>query len=264
MKGFSREELEAEMALRFLARANPPPILFRYRRPSDWTIDEISKHELYAATSQELNDPFECRAPVVWNVELMKEQFIQHAPAFGIPPAKAAEEFGSSWQWGMKRLLEKWEATMAQTRIVCFSAKPNSIRMWSYYSQAHEGICVGYETTKRPFWVAQKVKYQNPDTLFDVIAASKSDPTEIAANITFRKSSEWEFEEEYRVASDLGDIRLIPFDASAIREIRLGVRIKTEFKERVLEVVSHLPQRPTLIQMDCDFERFILTETVIG
>ena len=42
MKGFSREELEAEMALRFLARANPPPILFRYRRPSDWTIDEIS------------------------------------------------------------------------------------------------------------------------------------------------------------------------------------------------------------------------------
>ena len=251
------------MALRFLARANPPPILFRYRSPSDRTIDEISKQQIYAATSQELNDPFECCAPIFWNAELMKELFVQHAPAFGISPEKVAEEFNSSREWGMKGLLEKWEATRTQTRIVCFAAKPNSIRMWSYYSQAHEGICVGYDTTKRSFWVAQKVKYQNPDTPFDVIAAFKSDPTEIAANVTFRKSSEWEFEEEYRVASDLGDIRLIPFDASAIKEIRLGARIKMEFKERVLEVVSHLPQRPTLIQMGCDFERFILTESVV-
>jgi hypothetical protein len=263
MKGFSREELEAETALRFLARANPPPILFRYRRPSDWTIDEISKQELYAATSEELNDPFECRAPVVWNVELMKEQFIRHAPAFGISPEKAAEEFDSSRDWGIKRLLEKWEATMAQTRMVCFSTRPNSIRMWSYYAQAHEGICVGYDTTKRPFWVAQKVKYQNPETPFDVVAASKSDPTEIAANITFRKSSEWDFEEEYRVASDLGDIRSIPFDASAIKEIRFGAHIKAEFKEKVMKVVSYLPHRPALIQMGCDFDRFILTETVV-
>jgi hypothetical protein len=263
MKGYSREEYEAEIALRFLARANPPPILFRYRRPSDWTIDEISKQELYAATSEELNDPFECRAPVVWNLELMKEQFIKHAPAFGISPEKAAAEFDSSSDWGMNNLLEKWKATTAGTRIVCFSAKPNSIRMWSYYAQAHEGICVGYDSTKRPFWVAQKVKYQNPETPFDVIAAHESDPTEIAANITCRKSSEWEFEEEYRVASNLGDIKLIPFQASAIKEIRFGARIKMEFKEELMEAISHLPHRPTLIQMGCDCDRFILTESVI-
>lgn len=263
MNSYSREDLEAGMALRFLARANPPPVLYRYRRPSDWTIDELAKRELYAATADELNDPFECRSPVVWNIELMREQFIQHAPAFGISPEKAAEEFNSSRDWGMKSLLERWQATRAQTRIVCFSAKPNSIRMWSYYAQAHEGICIGYDTTKRPFWVAQEVKYQDPGIPFDVLAAFKSDPTEIAANITFRKSSEWDFEKEYRVASDLGDIRLIPFDASAIKEIRLGARIKPEFKQRVLETICSLPNRPTLIEMGCDFDRFILTESVL-
>jgi hypothetical protein len=263
MERFSREAIEAEMALRFLARANPPPILFRYRGTSKYVIEEISKQQLYAATSQELNDPFECRAPVAWNVELMKEQFIQLAPVFGILPEKAAEEFNSSHESGMKQLLEKWEATRAGTRIVCFSAKPNSIRMWSYYAQAHEGICVGYNTSERPFWVAQKVKYQNSNTPFDVVAASQSDPTEIAANITCRKSSEWEFEDEYRVASNLGETRLIPFEASAIKEIRLGARIKTEFKEKVMEAISCLPHRPILIQMGCDFDRFILTETII-
>jgi hypothetical protein len=263
MKSFSREEIEADMALIFLARANPPPILFRYRRPSDWTIDEISKQELYAATLEELNDPFECRAPIVWNDELFRKLSIRHAPAFGISPEKAAEDFDSFRDWAMKMLSEKWQATMAQTRFVCFSAKPDSIRMWSYYAQAHEGICVGYDTTKRPFWVTQKVKYQNPETPFDVIAAFESDPTEIYANITCRKSSEWEFEEEYRIAPNLGDIRQIPFHPSAIKEIRFGVRIKTEFKEKVMDAVSHLPHRPTLIQMGCDFDRFILTESAI-
>ena len=158
MNGFTREEIEAEIALRFIARANPPPILFRYRRPSEWTIDEISKQQLYAATSLELNDPFECRAPVAWNIQLMKERFIQLAPAFGISPEKAVKEFNSSHEWGMKQLLEKWEATTAGTRIVCFSAKPNSIRMWSYYAQAHTGICIGYDTTIQPFDVTQEVK----------------------------------------------------------------------------------------------------------
>jgi len=263
MECISREAIEAEMALRFLARANPPPILFRYRGTSQYVIDEISKRQLYAATSKELNDPFECRAPVAWNAALMKEQFIQFAPAFGLSPAKAAEEFDSSYPWGMKELLEKWESTKIETRIVCFSTRPNSIRMWAYYAQAHEGICVGYNTADRPFWVAQKVKYQDPDTPFDIVAAFKSDPTEIAANITCRKSSEWEFEEEYRIASNLGDIKLIPFSASAIKEIRFGARIKTDFKEKVMEAICDLPHRPTIIQMGCDFDRFILTESII-
>jgi hypothetical protein len=111
--------------------------------------------------------------------------------------------------------------------------------------------------------VTQKVKYQNPETPFDVIAAFVCDPTEIYANITCRKSSEWEFEEEYRIAPNLADIRQIPFEASAIKEIRFGARIKTEFKEKVMDAVSHLPHRPTLIQMGCDYDRFILTERII-
>jgi hypothetical protein len=264
MERFSREAIEAEMALRFLARANPPPILFRYRGTSNYVIEEISKQQLYAATSQELNDPFECCAPVAWNVELMKEQFIKFATAYGLSPGKAEEEFDSSVEWGKRGLLQRWEATRAGTRIVCFSAKSDSIRMWSYYAQAHEGICVGYDTTKRPFWVVQKVKYQNPDIPFDVVAASQNDPTEIAAHTTCRKSSEWEFEEEYRIPVNIeGMPSLIPFESVAIKEIRLGARIKPAFKEKVLGAVSALSIRPKLIQMGCDLDRFVLTETVI-
>jgi hypothetical protein len=264
MKGFSREEIEAEMALRFLVRAIPPPILFRYRGPSDWAIDEISKQQLYAAYPEELNDPFECCAPIIWNVDLLRRLWVEgFARLHGVSTIDAETEFQSSFKWEVEKLLERWKTTMAQTGIVCFSAIPNSIRMWAYYAQAHQGICIGYDTRVRPFNVALEVKYKNPETAFDVVAAIENDPTEIAANITFRKSEEWEFEAEYRIASNLGGIRQIPFEASAIKEIRFGARIKTEFKEKVMDAVSHLPQRPTLIQMGCDFDRFILTESAI-
>ena len=137
--------------------------------------------------------------------------------------------------------------------------------MWSYYAQAHQGICIGYDTKVRPFNVALEVKYKNPETAFDVIAATENNPTEIAANITFRKSEEWEFEREYRIASNLRDIRRIPFHHSAIKELRLGanINLNPELKEELLKAVSKLPYRPKLIQMGCDFDRFVLTETVI-
>jgi hypothetical protein len=88
---------EAEIAERFRARANPPPILFRYRAPSNWALTEIAKQEIYAATPDELNDPFECSAPVWWNVDLMRRHFVEeYAPKRGLSADEAAKEFESS------------------------------------------------------------------------------------------------------------------------------------------------------------------------
>jgi hypothetical protein len=256
---------EAEIIERFRARANPPPVLFRYRRPTQWTLDEISKRQIYAAKPSELNDPFEYIAPVFWNVELMRREFIEEfAPKRGISPADAAKEFESFHQSGKIKLLQGIRQLKDFSGVICLSAIPNSIRMWSYYAQAHEGICIGFDTKLRPFNMALEAKYQNPDIPLDIIAATKNDPTEIAAHISLRKAEEWKFEGEYRIPISIADNpRLIPFQPSAITDIRFGARIKNEFKDKLQEAISHLPHRPKLIQMGCDFDRFILTETVI-
>ncbi len=137
-------------------------------------------------------------------------------------------------------------------------------RMWAYYAESHKGICVGYDTKFRPFNVAIRVNYQNPDKPLDVLACLQNDSTEIGNHIALRKADEWKFEDEYRIPVNIEDMaRLIPFEAPAIKEIRLGARINTEFREQVLREISVLPVRPKLIEMGCDFNRFILTETVI-
>jgi hypothetical protein len=116
----------------------------------------------------------------------------------------------------------------------------------------------------RPFRFAIDVNYQNPDVPLEAVAALKKDPTEIANHVTLRKAQEWKFEQEYRIPISLGERpRLISFQNGAICEIRFGVRIKSEFRKKVMEAISHLPNRPKLIQMGCDFDRFVLTETVI-
>ena len=259
---------EREILAKLLARANPPPVLHRYRRPNEWALTEISKQQIFAASPDDLNDPFECSAPVCWNVDSGRQYLMEgYARIRGLSPDQAMKEFDS---FPPDRMQEILRAVIAKVRqdsgIMCLSAVPDSIRMWSYYAQAHEGICVGFDTTASPFMAAMKVLYQNPDTPLDVAGALRVDPSELAAHITLRKAAEWEFEQEYRIPVGLigNRPRLMPFYPSAIIEIRLGAHLKDSFRSKLMEAISHLPRRPKLIQMGCDLDRFVLTEEIIS
>lgn len=260
-----REEIESSAKL--MARANPPPMLHRYRSPNDYTLAEISKQQMWATPPNDLNDPFECSAPVSWNVDLMRREFIEElAPKLGLSPAAAAEEFDSSSHMLPKMLSAGLAQIREQSGIICLSAVPNSIRMWSYYAQAHEGICIGFNTGHGPFMAAMKVTYQNPDTPLDVAAALRRDTSELAEHMSLRKLAEWDFEQEYRIpVGMIGDRpRLMPFHPLAITEIRFGARLNDDFRPQLMEAISHLPKRPKLIQMKCDLDRFVLTEEIIA
>ena len=65
----------------------------------------------------------------------MRRLFIEeYGPMHGISPAEAAKEFDSSYEWGMAHLLDGIMQMREQSGIICLSAIPNSIRMWSYYA----------------------------------------------------------------------------------------------------------------------------------
>lgn len=261
------DKRELEIAQKLLARANPPPILHRYRKPNERALEEIIKQHIFASSPDGLNDPFEYSAPVFWSRDSLRKYFIEiYAPEVGMSAAEAAKQFDI---YPHDSVSQKLRAGLAETRqesgIICLTAVPDSIRMWSYYAQAHEGICVGFDTTAGPFWAAMKVVYQNPDAPLDVASVLLNDPSELAAHISLRKAAEWDFEQEYRIPIDLTDRpRLLPFQPSAIAEIRFGARIKDDFREELMKAISHLPRRPKLIQMRCDFERFVLTEEIIS
>ena len=259
--------MEMEITAKLLARANPPPVLHRYRCPTDRALAEISEHRVYAASPDDLNDPFECRAPVFFDLGSLRQQFIEEfGPSRGLSADEAASEFDAS-AGSLSQELPAAVTTMRQdSGLICLTAVPNSIRMWSYYAEAHKGICIGYSTKVHPFTVAMKVTYQDPDVPLDIVAALRDDPTELAAHVTLRKAAEWDFEEEYRIPiGQIGDRpRALPHNASAIVEIRFGARMENGFRKKLMDVISGLSNRPRLIQMGCDVQRFVLTEDVIS
>jgi hypothetical protein len=267
---FARNEVnhgERESLERLFTRANPPPTLYRYRKPNDWTLEEIAKQHIYAATPDDLNDPFEYSAPLLYNRESFKKYFVESfAPTQGLSAEQAEREFDTSpFSAVPQRVASVIESLRRETGVICFTAIPNSIRMWSYYAEAHKGICIGFDTRMGAFVAAMKVAYQNPDKPLDLAEALRLDSTALADHISLRKAAEWEFEEEYRIPiGPIGDRpRAIPFPVEAITEIRFGARIQPEFRTKVIEAISRFPRRPRLIQMGCDFERFVLTEQII-
>lgn len=62
-----------ETFFRLLGKANPPPILHRYRSASEWAVKEIANHEIHVARPQDMNDPFEHAAPLRVDKELLQE-----------------------------------------------------------------------------------------------------------------------------------------------------------------------------------------------
>lgn len=261
------DEREREILAKLLARANPPSVLHRYRRPTDCALEEISEHRVYAAAPDDLNDPFECSAPVHFDLASFRRRFVdEYAATRGLSAEQAAKEFDASAGWLSQALPAGLRSIRQDSGMICLSAVPNSIRMWSYYAEAHKGICIGYDTQAGPFMAAMKVTYQNPEAPLDVVAALRQDPSQLAAHITLRKAAEWDFEQEFRIP--VGPIgtrpRSMPCNPSSIAEIRFGVRLQDAFRTKLMDVISRLPNRPKLIQMGCDLDRFVLTEKIIS
>lgn len=251
--------------MRNLAKVNPPPILYRYRRQNDWAIKELTAPEVHVAGVLDMNDPFEYRAPISIDVAKLKAAFFKYAQEeLGLDQDAANKEVAAVNQQSVESLREHYEEMRKSSGLICCSSNPRSNRMWAYYADSHKGICVGYNTDFSQFGLAREVTYQDPNGAIDLIGILNSDPTLLSDQVSCRKGSEWAFEQEYRVP--IGPIpndhtRLLPIPKEAIVEIRLGINISTDFRTKVLNALKSLSHKPRIIQMGCDPSSFKLTET---
>jgi hypothetical protein len=256
-----------ETLLRLIGKASPPPILHRYRGDTAWVPKEISNHEIYVARPDDMNDPFEHRAPLRIDQGLLKSSFEAFCRSENQMDEEAiAEEWVVVDQAKIQQILETVSGLRDSSGLVSFSSDPYSNRMWGYYAASHREICIGYDTAFHPFSLTFKVIYEDPDEPLEIVDAWRTDCTKFCDHLVRRKGKEWAFEQEYRLP--VGQIpdnhtRLLPVDPASIVEVRLGVNIRDDFKSDVLDAIRRLPRRPKVIQMSCDFDRFQLVESVV-
>ena len=80
-------------------------------------------------------------------------------------------------------------------RIYCLTTNPTSTLMWSHYAKNHTGICLGFCCQNRVFCGALRVEYLDTFPMIDVT----DDSIETSLLPLLAKSSEWHYEEEYRL-----------------------------------------------------------------
>lgn len=176
---------------RLLCKANPPSILYRYRRANEWALKELSNHEVHLARPQDLNDPFEYAAPLSIDIHKLKAAFISYAQeSLNMDLLSAKKEADTVGPAHLDLLRKGLSSIRDSSGLICCSATPKSNRMWAYYGDGHKGICIGYQTDFPPFRFAMSVIYQDLRGPIDLIDTLKRDPTDCCDHISRRKGTE--------------------------------------------------------------------------
>lgn len=151
-------------------------------------------------------------------------------------------------------LIKSWEKKKRHVvnglGVVCFSEDNSNILMWSHYAESHKGICLEYDSEERPIkhwknYKYHKIKYSK-SRYIDLL---ESGYEKAFFKLVTTKSTDWEYEKEYRLISIRGS-GYQKSQMGSLTGIIFGPRIK-ENKKELLEdlynaIKNHNSRRKSL------------------
>lgn len=203
----------------------------------EYAEDMLERNRIFLSRPDDFNDPFDCRFRLAFDAT-HEEKIAGFAGVLCRAESdlsedearkRAAQEIEArgpegleSWEQNDARWEEVRRQTRSKVRISCLSQVRNSVAMWSHYADGHKGICVGFRAIpgsdhrrgvlcdsagggfaegalRSPdalgVW---KVRYERafPEVNFYTMDHDK----ETWKIVFLRKSPEWSYEKEWRVA----------------------------------------------------------------
>src|SRR5438477_6831666 len=126
-----------------------PKKLYKYRNVDDRTRDIIVNHRVYFCAPADLNDPFDCKMPL--DFEITDAEFRQWARKvalnLGFGPADVAAMIAKCKAAlppdYFEELKQKFLNRISlESSVFCVSERPDDILMFSHYSACHTGCCL--------------------------------------------------------------------------------------------------------------------------
>jgi len=179
-----------------------PAILYKYRSIKPTTERLLTLGEIWCSRPSEFNDPFECR-PVLsfdhsdpktkaWLDNQMARRGLRNpGKRIGLR-AQFKRRFSqpvAAKDIGIAKMLN-------ENGIYSLTADSQSILMWAHYADAHRGVCIGFDTSKWPFYSAWAVRYSVDYPVIN--RATDSDLDSLKSSV-LTKAKSWEYEQEWRV-----------------------------------------------------------------
>lgn len=237
-------------------------ILYKYRNFTGdskiRTIEIISKQELFFASIESFNDPFdgkvhlrfdgklnEVRAAQIrsqYSMKLKKEQKFEGAKFEDVKKLvdkKITEEYLLNHN-EHKEILDRIQKLHNRKGVLSLSRKCDNILMWSHYTDNHKGLCFGFQfSNEEAFANPKRVRYQ---THYDDIWGWLHTDGEIADRVLYSKAIDWEYEDEYRILKDC--IGVEKFQTTSLKEIVFGSMMAYEDKHEIIDLCREHNLKP--------------------
>src|SRR5258708_7791396 len=173
-----------------------------------------------------------------------------------------------------------WRKMKREWRVLCLSAVPNNILMWSHYADSHKGAVFAFDQgvgLRSELMAAKAVSYSKDvntaASLEDFVAyltSQRPKPNNEKAfeKSVFLKSSDWDYEQEWRILTKdtRPDAQLFtdrPFDPTELAAIYFGCRTPQESKKTITAAAKSLGTPISFFEMQDERIRFELTPVPI-
>jgi hypothetical protein len=222
----------------------------------------LKNNELYFSFPSEFNDPFDTKIEVEPKGEKHDWRSYLQEMEFDIPQEYIERILNlfKDYNYNIEEIpdvnKEDYFNFSKEIVILCLSEINNNILMWSHYSDNHEGVCLGFETTfisdsiglefndrfqfhpaaKKGFLPSFRVNYkQEKPAPYNPLKDDKRKLFEFAKT----KYLDWQYERERRIIYMHNDIRkqIINFKKEILSEIIFGLKTSQEDIDRIKEIV---------------------------
>lgn len=140
----------------------------------------------------------------------------------------------------------------SQIGIICFTATPTSLLMWAHYASSHTGLVIGFDVRHPVFEQTKRlgpVAYSRLRPIISLGGMATPSLSQSGWDTLLTKSSEWEYESEWRTTTPLASTQHIvrnglteyfaSMPAKAVKSVILGARASSDLQSKVLHLVTN-------------------------
>jgi hypothetical protein len=235
--------------------------LYKYQRfHRDRVADIIANQRLHLARPDTFNDPWDC-APC-FNTTILDDpsmherhiawfERIQRKHCLALPSAEQAARIQklrddrAFLEQCINSISKEIGSNIADRyRVCCFSTSPSNALLWAHYASNHSGICLEFDTNNAVFEEALAVTYSKEYPHFDL-----TDDTMEALTPLLSKSSDWAYEEEFRLVAQeraqalnheslITDDNFLPLPSGGLKSIILGCNASNDTALQIAQVIK--------------------------
>ena len=207
--------------------------LYKYYAYNENSLSVLINKEIWLANPVSFNDPFDCG--IKFSNEIPDESLKKYIKREG----KNVNDYFSYKNNFIKQQEETRKEYVSNMGIFCMSEKEDNILMWSHYANEHRGFCIGFARQPDNMFgkiETYKVRYDDNYPAIFVID-SNGCINKSFSSLFLTKSSDWEYEQEWRIIYDEFNTTE-PIPSSSISSIAFGLKMPQKQKDTIKKILS--------------------------